>query len=906
MKEVKNYIEENTLPLELNFVDLREKALAYIQRHNDGTWTNLNQSDPGVTILDQLCFALTELGYCNDFPIKDILTDRKGNLEINNQFYLPEDILTTTPVTINDFRKYVIDQVKEVVNVQITPVQSNLSIVNGVYEVEVLIDPKIDTAREVPIVTYKNNEEIIVYKTVLELILNNTFFVLNTCRNLGELFLYPTQLVSEPHSVYGKLEIAYEQDIDAVVVNIEYAINNYVFPEVKQEGYDKLKLAGKTSNEIFNGPKLQNGWILDHNLREKKNTIQAFELAEVIQNVSGVISVSNVAFNKEGTLLEVNCKEKQLLVFDFIEAIKDQKKEIEFFRKGREVNRSITRDIIQELSNLTQPEEQICKVSTVKMYPTIPKGNYRDIASYYSIQNTFPEVYAVGVEGVSSNATAFQRAQSRQLKGYLTLFDQVLTNQFMQLANLGTLFSFENAITGDPVDRDQFYRLQNCYEKKHQQYPAPYLSFSPTYFYQSLYETVPHIRPLLRNFRKHEYSYEPTPAEQLIYNGWSDYKDDPYNSYIWGLMYFMEDENINIERRNKILNHLLARHGQSPEVIDRTIEGSIYSGNTKKDQVIIKSLYLQNLGFLSYYRTKAYNFIGAGKLRMKYVEESPELPTVFYNKLKHKLVQGHQKDFIFKTVEINKAMQLNASDFIDFSAVELKLNLLFSLNAYYQDYLITTNSSYAYWLLKRRKGLLCIEMDLLIESADFEITLTEDGIDIFWIITEKLSYSDVLKIEGLLKKGATIDELRDNYTFEKLETFDIDAQEFKSIISSSCSWHIKLKWGANLQLPIDSPLLINTLLFIFPSFFIAKEGVKIPDFKKRLNYFLQGDLPIQVCYESYFLEDDKLKEVIIAYTNWYNNLRFDQETGNLHSPDLVTNAITLIEVLLTLNPTSND
>src|SRR5690348_5969843 len=90
------YILDEPLPLSQDFRALRTKGIAYIQQYIGSNWTNFNASDPGVTILDQVCFALTELGYCNDFSIEDILTESDGNIHFSDQFHLPEDILTVS------------------------------------------------------------------------------------------------------------------------------------------------------------------------------------------------------------------------------------------------------------------------------------------------------------------------------------------------------------------------------------------------------------------------------------------------------------------------------------------------------------------------------------------------------------------------------------------------------------------------------------------------------------------------------------------------------------------------------------------------------------------------------------------------------------------------------------------
>ncbi len=833
-----NHIEDITLPIEVNFEALKAEALAHIQRNNDNTWTNLNPSDPGVTILDQLCYAFTELGYCNNFPVKDILTNKEGKLAIKNQFYLPEDILTTSPITLDDIRKYVVDKVKEVINVQITPVKNNSYVVNSLYEVAVLINPTLDKKKEIEITEIKNGKEENYVKTSQELILQNTFFILNSCRNLGELFLYPTSLVDKKYLVSGELEIENGFDLTSILVEINHAINTYVFPKLIQTGYKELIKEGETTDAIFNGPKLKNGWIAKANMQPKHNKIKAYEITEVIQSIKGVASITNVSFDKAKNPYEVVSSEEEILVFDFItsatsietDGVQVSRKGpslsngLQVFRKGRTLNNSIHTSIVKELSDLEQPTGQIGRVAAIKMFPDVPQGKYRDISSYYSIQNTFPEAYTVGSEGVNANATDFQIAQSRQLKGYLTLFDQVLTNQFMQLANLDGLFSFANSVTGDSSDTKQFYSLQTAYEKKHTKYPAPYQCFSPTYYYQSLYKEVPHIRPLLRNFEKHQFSYNIQSSQASINSSWTDYKGDPYNSYIWGLMSFMEDEEVNLERRNDILDHLLARHGESPMVIDTIIEGFVYSGNSQKDKVIIKSLYLQNLGLLSYYRTKAYNFIGASPLEINSISQA-ELPEEKYEKLRKKLVQGNQKDFIFDTLKINKEQKIEVSDFTNYSALELKLNLLFALNAYYQDYLIDYNNAYAYWLITQRKGFLCIETDLLKKSVGYEQ-------------------------------------------------------------------------------PIIDPFFNNTLIFIFPKFFEGKEDFKISDFNNRLTYFLESELPVQVSWDKFYAEGKSLKEIIIAYSTWYNNLRFNQEQGTLNSNGLAESAQNLIDKIVKPNPSN--
>ena len=52
---------------------LRSVGLKHIQDLSGKIWTNYNLSDPGVSILEVLGYAITDLGYRTSYPIPDIL-----------------------------------------------------------------------------------------------------------------------------------------------------------------------------------------------------------------------------------------------------------------------------------------------------------------------------------------------------------------------------------------------------------------------------------------------------------------------------------------------------------------------------------------------------------------------------------------------------------------------------------------------------------------------------------------------------------------------------------------------------------------------------------------------------------------------------------------------------------------
>lgn len=91
-----------------DFQFLLKAGLQYVENLGQKFWTDYNPHDPGITILDVLCYAITELGYRADFDIKNLLTHQDGILR-NQTFFSPATIFSNAPVTIMDYRKMLLD-----------------------------------------------------------------------------------------------------------------------------------------------------------------------------------------------------------------------------------------------------------------------------------------------------------------------------------------------------------------------------------------------------------------------------------------------------------------------------------------------------------------------------------------------------------------------------------------------------------------------------------------------------------------------------------------------------------------------------------------------------------------------------------------------------------------------------
>ncbi|KAA3438750.1 hypothetical protein [Rufibacter hautae] len=96
------------LPSE-DYYFLRQKGLEYIERLGSRFWTDYNLHDPGITILELLCYAETELGYRTSFNTQDLLAAPLALGGQDQGFFTAAKILANCPWTLTDFRKVLID-----------------------------------------------------------------------------------------------------------------------------------------------------------------------------------------------------------------------------------------------------------------------------------------------------------------------------------------------------------------------------------------------------------------------------------------------------------------------------------------------------------------------------------------------------------------------------------------------------------------------------------------------------------------------------------------------------------------------------------------------------------------------------------------------------------------------------
>lgn len=112
-----------------DYAGLVAQGLRYIQQWASDTWTDHNVHDPGITLLETLSYAITDLGYRGQLPISQLLGRHTAPEKM--ALFGPAQALSSNAITVADFQKLLIT-LPDVKYACLTPATGSI---NGLYDV---------------------------------------------------------------------------------------------------------------------------------------------------------------------------------------------------------------------------------------------------------------------------------------------------------------------------------------------------------------------------------------------------------------------------------------------------------------------------------------------------------------------------------------------------------------------------------------------------------------------------------------------------------------------------------------------------------------------------------------------------------------------------------------------------
>ncbi|WP_422104875.1 hypothetical protein [Winogradskyella sp.] len=700
------YIDKGrTLKPAEDFDFLRKEGQRYIESLTHKLWTDYNAHDPGITIMEILCYAITELGYRTNFDIEHILANANGKIE-NKSFFTAKQILTNAPLTVLDYRKVLIDveginnawliygkheknasdhnlpldnEIPVFVNlkedklslkslddyddVQRLPIRGLNKVVielsddmtlgelnnvalqyawldddNNFVEVDITLEfdswnhYKADWLRlmntpskielksiddhngtiTVTIQRSSNNSQTLtlLFKTrdpdelntvkdyfnvvknishVIDLLAQKKqkvveiFKVVNhiLCenRNLTEDWLCVETIGNIDVGICADLELENGFDAEEILAKVNQTIDEIFAPPIPFYTLGDMLNMGKSPREIFSGPSLTHGFLLDEDVlkADLKDCIHASDIIAAVLDIPGVKSVKNVlltAYGADGKPLEDAKNQAWCLTLD------GQKRAVFAYGKSKLL---LFRDSIPfmipeagglELSQgivYLKTQNNSLKLENPSNDFPIPEGQYYELNEYYSIQNDFPETYRIGEGQLLTTSSDLRKAQAKQLKAYLLHFDQILTDFFNQLYQAKHLFD---------LDIDKLDKIDKTYFPKY-------------------VNTISGIDEI--TFADEAYSKD---FENILLHGERDSDRSIY-----------ETEATFYDRRNRVLDHLMARFGESfndyvlmTHMIQQNAQGLAELTLQNQELIDDKQRFLMQYPKLSYARGLGFNY----------------------------------------------------------------------------------------------------------------------------------------------------------------------------------------------------------------------------------------------------------------------------------------------------------
>ncbi len=573
MSETVSLIKDNPLLPAEDYAAMRKQGFKDIEKLGHAIWTDYNNSDPGITILEAVIYAITDLAYRTGFEVKDLLTPEHLTDDTWKQvFYTARQILHNSALTITDYRKMMVD-IKGVRNAWIEPSRE--------YEVPVWIDynyfekrkdagcgcddsapktcfgktglepsteekaaafkaakktetqekinkytaelKKVEDAQQEIKEKLKNEtdpftimelnaslekikkrytiirsklsalqddlkiisempgfipskiiefeglynvmveyEEDVLQDDTREEVRQQVIQKLSKHRNLCEDFLTVNAVEYVDFGIGASIALEEYADADTVLAEIFFIIYKYFTPSIPFNTIEQMLDKGYEIDEIFEGPALRHGFI-ENSAIENTDLFRDIRLSDIINEVMDIKGIKAITYlHLPFTDFNDPAGAKQYFN-EWVKYLQDERKIARIVPAMSKVIFCKQRDIITYNTGAAsdkRPErmlklfrdlktaERKYKLEDISLDLPMPIGENMDLESYYPVTWSLPMCYGVSDRaGLPGDADEKRKAQALQLRGYMLFFEQLLLNHQVQLNHLRDIYTMDDTIT---------------------------------------------------------------------------------------------------------------------------------------------------------------------------------------------------------------------------------------------------------------------------------------------------------------------------------------------------------------------------------------------------------------------------------------------------------------------------
>jgi hypothetical protein len=360
-------------------------------------------------------------------------------------------------------------------------------------------------------------------------IIQDVWDTLHANRNLCEDWWTIDTISNTPVAVCADVDVMPGADIEQVYARIMVMIEQYLNPPLRFYTLKEMLAKQLATEDIFEGPRLNNGFLLDEDVEKAaiKNELHVSELIEKIMKIEEVLAVKNIlltAYDDNGNAILPSQQWQLELATDHKPVLDTERSKLIFFKNDvpYHINPAEAIDSILYLRGLSESN----KINGTEQDIPLPTGRYFELESYSSLQHDLPETYGTGLAGLPETADAPRRAQAKQLKAYLMFYDQLLAGFFAQLQHAKDLLGLD---TGS----------------------------ARTYYQQFLHDRQQDAETGIRNVL-------PLYADPVLLQKVMEQPMDNESGVVTSTREkLLENKEMMFDRRNRFLDHLIARFAET-------------------------------------------------------------------------------------------------------------------------------------------------------------------------------------------------------------------------------------------------------------------------------------------------------------------------------------------------------
>lgn len=443
----------------LDFDGLRRQGIELLQALSSGRWTDYNLHDPGVTLLELLCYGLTDLVYRTDFSVADFLTNDQGNIDYQAQaLYPPQEVFPNQPVTDLDFCKLIYDRLPDVEDVWVHT-HNEAHSMHGLLSVFVKPHESLFKHSDAELKQFHDK----LRQKVFSLLSSQR----NLCRDIAQIQIVQPQA----YTLAGDVEIDDSRPRAEIYADIYFRCAKLITSGSQITRFEEVLRQGMSWEEILTGPLTTHGFIDERSFLQESYDIDVVKLITLIRHIPGVKNVHSLfLIDEQGAVhehLEFDHHDANCPVLHFIktpEKILDLRLQ---HSRGKSVNENnVTEHLDHALSAKSQREvlafgEQVALFLKKHEFAhdafrrnqgdigdilTLPRGQHREFDQYTSLGENLPAIYGINHFGVPRSEPDEVHAKAKQLKAYLYPFEQIMANYLHSLQHTRDLYSVNPTI----------------------------------------------------------------------------------------------------------------------------------------------------------------------------------------------------------------------------------------------------------------------------------------------------------------------------------------------------------------------------------------------------------------------------------------------------------------------------